>query len=43
MIEWHKKYVEKTLRNWGISTYQAYWISFLKGIIIGGAIVYFYL
>jgi hypothetical protein len=43
VIEWHKKYVEITLKSWGLSTYQGYWISFLKGIIIGGAIVYFYL
>jgi hypothetical protein len=43
MIKWHKKYVEKTLVSWGLSIYQGYWISFLKGLTIGRAIVYFYL
>jgi len=27
MIDWHKKQVEKTLESWGLSNYQAYWIS----------------
>ena len=42
MINWHKKQVERTLKSWGFSNYQAYWISFIKGLIIGGLIVYFF-
>ena len=41
MINWHKKYVDNVLKSWGISYYQAMWISFLKGLIIGGAIIYY--
>jgi len=41
MINWHKKYVDNVLKSWGISNYQAMWISFLKGLIIGGAIIYY--
>jgi hypothetical protein len=41
MIEWHKKYVEKVLKLWGISNYQGMWISFIKGLIIGGLIVHY--
>lgn len=41
MIEWHKKYVDKVLKLWGMSNYQGYWISFVKGLIIGGLIVHY--
>tara|TARA_B100001175_G_scaffold250807_1_gene218017 strand:- start:235 stop:372 length:138 start_codon:yes stop_codon:yes gene_type:complete len=40
-MDWHKRLVEKTLKAWGISNYQAMWISFLKGLIIGGLLVNF--
>ena len=43
MIDWHKKQVEKTLEIWGLSSYQAYWISFLKGLAIGGVIVHYFI
>ncbi|MDA8641062.1 hypothetical protein N9L37_01700 [Flavobacteriaceae bacterium] len=43
MINWHKKQVERALKSWGFSNYQAYWISFIKGLIIGGLIVYFFI
>jgi hypothetical protein len=43
MINWHKKQVERTLKSWGFSNYQAYWISFIKGLVIGGLIVYFFI
>ncbi|SUZ52241.1 uncharacterized protein METZ01_LOCUS5095 [marine metagenome] len=41
MIEWHKKYVDKVLKLWGMSNYQGMWISFIKGLIIGGLIVHY--
>jgi hypothetical protein len=43
MIDWHKKQVEKTLESWGLSSYQAYWISFLKGLVIGGVILLYFI
>jgi len=42
MIEWHKKYVDKTLRFFGMSNYQGMWVSFIKGLIIGGLIIYIF-
>ena len=41
MIEWHKKCVDKVLKLCGMSNYQGMWISFIKGLIIGGLIVYY--
>jgi hypothetical protein len=43
MINWHKNQVERTLESWRLSNYQAFWISFVKGLIIGGLIVYFFI
>ena len=43
MIDWHKKQVEKALESWGLSSYQAYWISFLNGLVIGGVIVLYFI
>ena len=43
MIDWYKKQVEKTLENWGLSNYQAHRISFLKGLVIGGVIVHYFI
>ena len=37
---WHKNLTEKTLKSLGISNYWALWFAFVKGCIIGGAIVY---
>tara|TARA_B110000305_G_scaffold89146_1_gene100500 strand:- start:3160 stop:3291 length:132 start_codon:yes stop_codon:yes gene_type:complete len=42
VIQWHKKYVEKILKLWGISNYQAMWISFIKGLLLGGLITYYF-
>jgi hypothetical protein len=41
-MKWHKKLIENTLKKFGISNYLALWISFLKGLIIGGAVVYYF-
>ena len=41
LIEWHKKYVKSSLNIFGISNYQAMWISFFKGIIFGVCIMWF--
>tara|TARA_B100001063_G_scaffold44777_1_gene38515 strand:- start:5769 stop:5975 length:207 start_codon:yes stop_codon:yes gene_type:complete len=43
MLEWHKKYVEKTLKSFGMSNYKGMWVSFIKGLIIGGLIIYIFL
>ena len=29
----HKNYVEKSLNMFGLSTYQGFWISFIKGLL----------
>ncbi len=42
MLNWHKKYTEKVLERFGISNYQGFWISFFKGLIIGGLIIHFF-
>jgi len=42
MISWHKKYVDKVLKIFGMSNYQGMWISFLKGLIFGILIMYFF-
>jgi len=41
-MNWHKKFMDKTLKSFGISNYSALWISFIKGLIIGGVIVYYF-
>ena len=38
---WHKKQVEKSLNMFGLSNYQGFWISFLKGLIFGAVIMWF--
>jgi hypothetical protein len=40
IMGWHKNLTEKTLKSLGISIYWALWFAFVKGCIIGGAIVY---
>ena len=37
----HKNYVEKSLNMFGLSTYQGFWISFIKGLILGAIIMWF--
>tara|TARA_B110000503_G_scaffold133084_1_gene210021 strand:+ start:1289 stop:1429 length:141 start_codon:yes stop_codon:yes gene_type:complete len=41
-MSWHKKLTEKTLKSFGISNYAALWVVFVKGLIIGGAVVYYF-
>tara|TARA_B110000881_G_C18124149_1_gene293635 strand:+ start:86 stop:214 length:129 start_codon:yes stop_codon:yes gene_type:complete len=41
-MEWHKKLTEKTLKSWGLSNYAGMWISFVKGVIIGGIAVHYF-
>ena len=33
--EWHKNYAEKMRTKMQLSHYQVYWLSWLKGIIMG--------
>ena len=40
-IKWHKNQVEKNLSILGLSTYQGFWISFIKGLIFGAIIMWF--
>ncbi len=40
-IKWHKKQVEKNLNMFGLSNYQGFWISFIKGLIFGAIIMWF--
>ena len=39
---WHKKLVRKNLEYWKMSSYIAMWVSFLKGLIIGAIIIYYF-
>ena len=39
--KWHKNQVEKNLKMFGLSTYQGFWISFIKGLIFGAIIMWF--
>tara|TARA_B110000014_G_scaffold130333_1_gene89914 strand:+ start:2708 stop:3433 length:726 start_codon:yes stop_codon:yes gene_type:complete len=41
LFKWHNNIANKTMRNLGISNYQALWLAFIKGIIIGAAIIFF--
>ena len=40
-LKWHKNYAEKSLNMFGLSTYQGFWISFIKGLILGAIIMWF--
>jgi copper chaperone CopZ len=40
-INWHKNYVKKSLNMFGLSNYQGFWISFIKGLIFGAVIMWF--
>ena len=40
-INWHKNYVKKSLNMFGLSNYQGFWISFIKGLILGAIIMWF--
>jgi copper chaperone CopZ len=40
-INWHKNYVKKSLNMFGLSNYQGFWISFMKGLIFGAIIMWF--
>ncbi len=40
-INWHKNYVKKSLNMFGLSNYQGFWISFVKGLIFGAIIMWF--
>ena len=40
-FKWHKQQVKKNLNMFGLSTYQGFWISFIKGLIFGAIIMWF--
>ena len=35
IYNWHKNFTEKKRLYWDLSHYQAYWISWFKGIVMG--------
>ena len=39
IIDWHKERIEWFKKKTGCSTYGVYWISFIKGIMIGAVIM----
>ena len=41
MIEWHKEKINWFKKKTGISNYGVFWISFIKGLIIGLLIYHF--
>jgi|AOAMet11_17_M020_2_1038521.scaffolds.fasta_scaffold01687_1 hypothetical protein len=43
MLQWHKNLTEKFRNKLEFSHYQLYWISFFKGLLVGGIIVFLYL
>tara|TARA_R110002072_G_scaffold2426_2_gene20062 strand:+ start:4848 stop:4988 length:141 start_codon:yes stop_codon:yes gene_type:complete len=42
-VKWYKGILEKFKQKLHITDYQIMWIAWLKGLIIGGLIVYFYM
>jgi len=42
-VDWHKKYVEWWKKKLKISNYGIFWISFIKGLIIGLLIYHFFI
>ena len=40
-FKWHEQQVKKNLNMFGLSNYQGFWISFIKGIIFGAVIMWF--
>ena len=43
MMDWHKRYVEWWMKKLNVSHYGVYWISFIKGLIIGLLIYHFFI
>jgi hypothetical protein len=39
---WHKKLVYKLLKKWKMSRYTAMWISFIKGLLFGAILFYYF-
>tara|TARA_B100000575_G_C22673655_1_gene410525 strand:+ start:281 stop:412 length:132 start_codon:yes stop_codon:yes gene_type:complete len=42
MLNWHKNQVENFMKKFGFSSYQTMWISFIKGIVVGGLNVFYF-
>ncbi len=34
IIDWHRSFVEKAQKQYGISNYALYWYGFLEGILV---------
>jgi hypothetical protein len=43
MINFHKKYLEWWKKKLNVSNYEMVWISFIKGLVIGLLIYYFFI
>jgi hypothetical protein len=38
-LRWHKQGLNHLIRRFGLSTYQLLWLSFAKGVVLGGVLV----
>ncbi len=43
MIEYHKSLIESFRKKTGISNYSVFWISFVKGLLLGLLIYHFFI
>ena len=41
VVLWHKTYIKRIRKRFGLSKYQMLWLSFGKGLIIGYALAFF--
>ena len=42
-FKWHENLMEKVMKWFGFSSYQLLWIAWMKGLLIGGLVVYLYM
>ena len=42
-VKWHKNITEKVRIQLGLTQYQLMWIAWLKGLVMGALILYFYM
>ena len=41
VVLWHKTYIKRIRKRFGLSKYQVLWVTFGKGLIIGYALAFF--
>jgi len=42
-LRWHENFTEKKRKFYKLSHYQAYWVSWIKGLLTGAIVLYFIL